>query len=141
MTLRAARESARSWGRAERCADRRWTWSEFLAAWNTARDWADSDIHRMPALDRRWHDRAAALGTAALVTTQAGKRASWIVAFPEAVALTAILTDLEMRRHIALGRPTALPADLRIHRRAALPAMGLPQRPGPQVDPHPPRQV
>lgn len=56
----------------------------------------------MPALAQRWHDRATALGTTALVTTPAGNRASWIVAFPEAVALTAILTDLDLRRHITL---------------------------------------
>jgi hypothetical protein len=56
----------------------------------------------MPALAQRWHARAAALGTAATVTTHAGTRASWIVAFPEAVALGAILTDLNLRRHIAL---------------------------------------
>ena len=56
----------------------------------------------MPALAQRWHDRAAALGTPALVTTRAGKRAPWIVAFPEAVALAMILTDLDLRRHVAL---------------------------------------
>ena len=56
----------------------------------------------MPALAQRWHARAAALGTAAAVTTHAGTRASWIAAFPEAVALAAILTDLDLRRHIAL---------------------------------------
>ena len=56
----------------------------------------------MPALAQRWHARTAALGTAATVTTHAGTRASWIVAFPEAVALAAILTDLNLRRHIAL---------------------------------------
>lgn len=83
--------------------DRAWAWTEFRNAWNIARDWADPANQRMPALAQRWHDRAAALGTPAIVTTQAGTRASWIVAFPEAVALTAILTDLDLRRYIALG--------------------------------------
>lgn len=46
----------------------------------------------------------SALGTTALVTSHAGRRASWIVAFPEAVALAAILTDLDLCRHIALER-------------------------------------
>jgi hypothetical protein len=82
--------------------DRAWTWNEFRTAGNIARDWPNSGIHRMPALAQRWHDRAAALATPAHVTTPAGKRASWIVAFPEAVALTAILTDLDLRRHIAM---------------------------------------
>jgi hypothetical protein len=85
-----------------RSSDRAWTWSEFLTAWNIARDWAGSGIQHMPALGRRWHDRAAALGTPEFVITPAGKRAPWIVAFPEAVALTAILTDLNLRRHLAL---------------------------------------
>jgi hypothetical protein len=85
-----------------RSSDRPWTWRQFQTAWHITRQWPDPDIHRKPALDRRWHDRATALGTPALITTPAGKRASWIVAFPEAVALTTILTDLDLRRHIAL---------------------------------------
>jgi hypothetical protein len=87
-----------------RSSDRPWTWREFQTAWHIARQWPDPDIHRKPALDRRWHDRATALGTPTLVTTSTGRRTSWIVAFPEAVALTAILTDLDLRRHIALER-------------------------------------
>lgn len=82
--------------------DRAWAWKEFRTAWNIARDWPGSALQRMPALAQRWHDRAA-LGISAFVTAPAGKRASWIVAFPEAVALTAILTDLNLRRYIALG--------------------------------------
>ena len=67
----------------------------------------------------------------------------WIIAFPEAVALTAILADLDLRRHIALelGRSAALPADRRVHRRAVQPVLAQLQRPGPQVGPRPPRQV
>jgi hypothetical protein len=89
-------------GLLSRSGDRAWAWKEFRTAWNITRDWPDSDMQRMPALAQRWHDRAAALSVTALVTTQAGKRASLIVAFPEAVALTAILTDLNLRRHVAL---------------------------------------
>jgi hypothetical protein len=85
-----------------RSGDRAWTWKEFQTAWTIAWGWPHSAIQHMPALAQRWNDRAAALRTTALVTTPAGKRASWIVAFPEAVALTAILTDLDLRRHIAL---------------------------------------
>ncbi|VBA31953.1 hypothetical protein LAUMK4_05631 [Mycobacterium persicum] len=86
-----------------RSGDRAWTWKEFQTACNIVWHWSDSAIERMPALAQRWHDRAAALGTTVLVTAPAKDRASpWIVTFPEAVALTAILTDLDLRRHIAL---------------------------------------
>jgi hypothetical protein len=85
-----------------RSGDHTWAWNEFQAAWNMARSWAEADIQRMPALSKRWHDRAVTLGISPLVTTKAGKRPHWIVAFPEAVALTAILTDLDLRRHVAL---------------------------------------
>jgi hypothetical protein len=85
-----------------RSGDRRWAWREFRTAWNITRDWPGPALQRMPVLAERWHDRAAALGTSTFVTTPAGNRASWIVAFPEAVALTAILTDLNLRRYIAL---------------------------------------
>ncbi len=95
--------SRRLAGLLARSGDRRWAWKEFRAAWNIARDWPGPALQRMPVLAERWHDRAAALGTAAFVTAGAGKQASWIVAFPEAVALTAILTDLNLRRYIALG--------------------------------------
>jgi hypothetical protein len=73
-------------------------------------DWPGPALQHMPVLAERWHGRAAAFGTAAFVTAGAGKQASWIAAFPEAVALTTILTDLNLRRYIALGyddRPAA----------------------------------
>jgi len=56
----------------------------------------------MPALARRWRERAAAFGVPVFTTAKAGSIASAIVAFPEAVALTAIITDLSLRRHVAL---------------------------------------
>ena len=60
-------------------------------------DWTGCDPRRMPVFSQRWRDRAAALGI-----TVTGKWPPWVVTFPEAVTLTAILTDLNWRRYIAL---------------------------------------
>ncbi|MGH3288985.1 MAG: hypothetical protein ACRDPD_30635 [Streptosporangiaceae bacterium] len=51
----------------------------------------------MPVFSQRWRDRATALGIA-----KTGKHPPRVVTFPEAVTLTAILTDLDWRRGVAL---------------------------------------
>jgi hypothetical protein len=58
-------------------------------------DWAK--LEHMPLFNRRWRDRAAALGRPA----SAGNPPR-VAIFPEAVALAAILTNLTWRRHVAL---------------------------------------
>jgi hypothetical protein len=75
-----------------------------------------------PAHPQRRRD--AALGITALVTTRAGKRASWIVTFPEAVALTAILIDLVPPRYAEQARLRGRPA---LVRPAALRGRASPQ--------------
>jgi hypothetical protein len=97
--LAASRRRARLLARS---GDRRWAWQEFRTAWHIARDWPGRSLQRMPAVAQRWHERAAALGTSTFTDTPKGKQTSWIVAFPEATAITEILTDLNLRRRIAL---------------------------------------
>ena len=77
--------------------DRRWTASIFLAAWSMTRDWTGCHPRRMPVFSQRWRDRAAALGI-----TTTGKWPPRVVTFPVAVTRTAILTDLNWRRYVAL---------------------------------------
>jgi hypothetical protein len=92
--LTAARRRTRLLARSP---DRKWAADIFHAAWSMAEGWTECDPRRMPVFSQRWRDRAAALG----ITT--GK---WppprVVTFPEAVTLTAILTDLNWRRYVAL---------------------------------------
>ena len=52
----------------------------------------------MPIFSQRWRDRTATLGI-----TKTGKRPPRVTTFPEAVALAAVLTDLEWRRDVALA--------------------------------------
>ncbi len=85
-----------------RSEDRAWAWKEFAHAWNLARHWPEAAVHHMPALARRWRDRAAAFGVPVFTAAKAGSIASAVVAFPEAVALTAVITDLSLRRHVAM---------------------------------------
>lgn len=85
-----------------RSGDRPWAWREFANAWNLTQRWPESGVQHMPALARRWRERAAAFGVPVFTAVKAGSIASAIVAFPEAVALTAIITDLSLRRHVAL---------------------------------------
>lgn len=85
-----------------RSGDRAWAWGEFAHAWNLTRRWPEAGVHHMPALARRWRDRAAAFGVPVFTAAKAGSIASAVVAFPEAVALTALITDLSLRRHVAL---------------------------------------
>ena len=58
---------------------------------------------QLAAQERRWRHRAASLGIPLFTGRDARSVASAIVAFPEAVALTAIITDLRLRRHVALN--------------------------------------
>jgi hypothetical protein len=57
----------------------------------------------MPAQEQRWRAQAAAFGIPAFTGSGVTTTASAIVAFPEAVALAAITTDLSIRRHAALN--------------------------------------
>jgi hypothetical protein len=75
-----------------------WAWGEFITAWNITQDWTEREPQLMPALSRRWHTRATALGV-----TQTGKQPPRIVTFPEAVTLAALLTDPDWRRDVALS--------------------------------------
>jgi len=79
-----------------RSPDKKWAAGIFQAAWSIPQDWTECDPCRMPVFSQRWRDRAAALG----ITT--AKRPPRVVTFPEAVTLTAILTDLHWRRSVAL---------------------------------------
>jgi len=79
-----------------RSPDRKWADSIFQTAWSITQNWTECDPRRMPVFSQRWRDRAAALG----ITT--GKWPPRVVTFPEAVTLTAILTDLNWRRYVAL---------------------------------------
>jgi hypothetical protein len=92
--LTAARRRTRLLARSP---DRKWAAGIFAAAWSMAEDWTEYDPRRMPVFSRRWRDRAAALGI-----TTAEKWPPRVVTFPEAVTLTAILTDLNWRRYVAL---------------------------------------
>jgi hypothetical protein len=85
-----------------RSGDRPWAWREFASAWNLTRHWPEAGTQHMPALARRWRERAATFGVPVFTAAKAGSIASAIVAFPEAVALTAIITDLSLRRHVAM---------------------------------------
>jgi len=80
-----------------RSGDRAWAYREFLNAWNIAQDLTECEPRRMPVFSQRWRGRATALGI-----TKTGKRPPRVVTFPEAVTLTAILTDLDWRRDVAL---------------------------------------
>jgi len=82
--------------------DRAWAWREFANAWHLTRRWPEAGVQHMPNLVRRWRERAAAFGVTLFTADKAGSIASAVVAFPEAVALTAVITDLSMRRHVAL---------------------------------------
>lgn len=82
-----------------RSGDRFWAYSEFLTAWNIVRDLTECESKRMPVFSQRWRDRATTLGI-----TKTGKRPLRVTTFPEAVALAAVLTDLEWRRDVALAR-------------------------------------
>jgi hypothetical protein len=64
-------------------------------AWHTTRDWAEHPAGQLPATIKRWHVRAEALGIPRAIRRP-------VVSFPEAVALTEILTDLSWRRHVAM---------------------------------------
>jgi hypothetical protein len=94
--------SRRLTGILARSGDRAWAWNEFANAWHLTRRWPEAGVQHMPALARRWRERADALGVPVFTATKAGSIASAIVAFPEAVALTAIITDLSLRRNVAL---------------------------------------
>jgi hypothetical protein len=85
-----------------RSGDRRWAWGEFAHAWNLTRRWPEAGVQHMPALLRRWRERAAAFGVPVFTADKAGSISSAVVAFPEAVALTAVITDLSLRRHVAM---------------------------------------
>lgn len=94
--------SRRLTGILARSGDRDWARREFANSWNLTRRWPEAGVQHMPALARRWRERAAAFGVPVFTATKAGSIASAIVAFPEAVALTAIITDLSLRRHVAM---------------------------------------
>jgi hypothetical protein len=94
--------SRRLTGVLARSGDRAWAWREFTNAWYFTRRWPEASVQHMPALARRWRDRAAAFGVPLFAPAKTGTMASAIVSFPEAVALTAIVTDLPLRRHVAL---------------------------------------
>ncbi len=102
--------------------------------------WTPLACHR----HRRWLGRdhePAQHDLSAAPATNAGSIASAIVAFPAAAALTAIITDLSLRRHVALEwdiQPLYQLIDASHGERAA----GLElQRPGPQVGTRTPPQV
>jgi hypothetical protein len=90
--------------------DRQWVIVNFSAAWQITQRWASTGpgyfaVLRerwFPVLHERWHARAEKLG---IPSQPAAPR---VVTFPEAVALTEILTDLNWRRHIAMVRPQDL---------------------------------
>ncbi|MGH3192379.1 MAG: hypothetical protein ACRDPY_36410 [Streptosporangiaceae bacterium] len=79
-----------------RSPDRNWAAGIFQAAWSMTQDWTECEPRRMPVFSQRWRDRAATFGIAA------EKRPPPVVTLPEAVTLTAILTDLSWRRYVAL---------------------------------------
>jgi hypothetical protein len=85
-----------------RSGDRAWAWKEFVHAWELTRHQPDYAMKYMPAQERRWRDRAAAFGIPLFTGSGTRAIASAIVAFPEAVALAAIITDLRLRRYVAL---------------------------------------
>jgi hypothetical protein len=85
-----------------RSGDPAWAWKEFVRAWDLTRRQPEYAMKYMPAQERRWHDRAAAFGIPLFTGSGNGRIASAIIAFPEAVALAAIITDLSLRRHVAL---------------------------------------
>jgi len=80
--------------------DRNWAAGIFHTAWNITQTWTGCDPRRLPVFSQRWRDRAAALGI-----TAAGHPPE-IVTYPEAVMLTAILADLNWRRHVAMSWDT-----------------------------------
>lgn len=86
-----------------RSGDRAWAWKEFTRAWDLTRRQPDYAMKKyMPAQEQRWRDRAAAFGIPVFTGSGTATIASAIVTFPEAVALAAIITDLRLRRHVAL---------------------------------------
>jgi hypothetical protein len=95
--LTAARRRTRLLARSP---DRKWAAGIFQTAWSMTQAWTECDPRRMPVFSQRWHDRAAALGITAR------KWPPRVVTFPEAVTLTATLTDLNWRRHVALESDT-----------------------------------
>jgi hypothetical protein len=87
--------------------DRRWVTVNFSIAWQITQWWASTAPgyfallreRWFPVLHERWRARAGKLG----ILSQAP--APSVITFPEAVALTEILTDLNWRRHVAMVRP------------------------------------
>jgi hypothetical protein len=86
-----------------RSGDRAWAWKEFTRAWDLTRRQPEYAMKYMPAQERRWRARAAAFGIPVFTGSGTTTIASAIVAFPEAVALAATITDLGIRRHAALN--------------------------------------
>ena len=76
---------------------------EFTRAWELTRRQPEYSMKYIPAQEQRWCAGAAAFGIPAFTGSGTTTVASAIVAFPEAVALTAIITDLSIRRHAALN--------------------------------------
>lgn len=97
--LAASRRLARLLARS---GDRAWAWREFVHAWHLTRRQPEYAMKYMPAQEQRWRDRAAAFGIPVFTGSGATTIASAIVAFPEAVALAAVTTDLSIRRYCAL---------------------------------------
>lgn len=86
-----------------RSGDRAWARKEFVHAWELTRRQPEYAMKYMPAQEQRWRAQAAAFGIPAFTGSGVTTTASAIVAFPEAVALAAITTDLSIRRHAALN--------------------------------------
>jgi hypothetical protein len=91
--------------------DRQWVTVNFSTAWKITQRWASSTAPGHLALQggpwfsvlrQRWRAWAEKLGIPPPAP------APPVVTFPEAVALTEILADLNWRRHIAMVRPVDL---------------------------------
>jgi hypothetical protein len=76
--------------------DTGWPATRFRAAWQVTRWWACQAPDQVPALSRRWRNRAKALGISPTSPVPA------VVTFPETVALARVLDSLDWRRHGAI---------------------------------------
>ncbi|GAA2714930.1 TniQ family protein [Micromonospora olivasterospora] len=77
--------------------DHEWTREQFTQAIWIVMDWARSSHSASPRLHARWTARADALRT-----FHGPFNPSPLLVFPETIALTEILCDLEWRRHVAM---------------------------------------
>jgi hypothetical protein len=70
-----------------------------MTATNVAIGWGRTNYRKNKALHDRWDARSKAIKTRGYATAPTP-----LLVFPEAVALTEVLTDLDSRRHVAVVR-------------------------------------